>query len=986
MPSVVVWAVSAIGAAVGGAFGAALVMGATQIATGIILGGTLAYSAAQKRKAERRAISQYNAAQVDRLVTVPSGIAPRELVMGRVRKGGLVFFRGSVGAYKEKFVMLIALAAHEIDGVEGIYLNDILVDRDVNGYVTTAPYRSTRRVSFSGPIASPNAIPGTVVDIWAGVEGASESYYEWQEEVFESKARIREYLGSPDQQAALGVIADFPTLWTLAHRARGIAYLHCEFWFDETAFPTGLPNVSAIIRGARCTDPRTGLTVWTQNPSIMMRHVLLHPQFGKRTGLTAQEDAQIVAAANACDTPHDYGAGPVPLYRSAIVIPVGSSATDALDDLAQAMAGQWAYAAGEFFVRAGVYSASVMTLTEADLAVSVRDSTGGSSQQGITISAHRARNEKFNVVNPTIWDAAQDFKQVALTPLKAQALITRDGVELVQDVAMPAVFYAPQALHISGVMMRDARDPLVIVLSFKLRVYPIQIFDVVTLIIQRYFGSTPKQFIVLGRQWSMGGMIQLKLKETSAAITQPDAAFTPQGYAQNTSLPRPWDIAPPSITLVSSGTNELRVQQDGTIQSVVRIHWTRPTDPSVVSIEVAWKPVGAPLNAWRSEAVSAEQTQATIAGATDGSIIALKIRARNSLVPSDWSVQQYHTVIGKTEPPPPFDVFDIRAQPDGTRQYHFAYTTTARPLDWAGAEIRYVPGAVASPVWATMTTLQDDRTFFTASPVERNAPLEGTWTFLCRSRDTSGNLSLPVTRTTTLSKRRSGSTYLEVTHDPLWSGTISGLVRVGGTLEAASATTWATLPTTWAAWTQWAVGPAASGVYTTVDVDLDTVITGQVDVTLQALGTPLIEIRTSNTGAITGYDDIVWGSWMPAESVFTARRLQLRITISATPTNPVATLQRLDWRVSSDIQREYLNDVVVSGLTGIYRIGTGDVRAPIANTYILIRNATATVQDSRSGSWTVTRVDKSPAGPRFRFFLNGVLTDPQFTDFDIEGI
>jgi hypothetical protein len=32
-------------------------------------------------------------------------------------------------------------------------------------------------------------------------------------------------------------------------------------------------------------------------------------------------------------------------------------------------------------------------------------------------------------------------------------------------------------------------------------------------------------------------------------------------------------------------------------------------------------------------------------------------------------------------------------------------------------------------------------------------------------------------------------------------------------------------------------------------------------------------------------------------------------------------------------------------------------------------------------------VDKSTTtGPRFQFYLNGTLTDPQFVDFDIEGI
>ena len=95
MPAAVVWAVSAIGAALGGTVGAFLVMNATAVATAAMLAGGLAYSASQKRKAERLARAQYNAAQVDRLANVVTTVAPRELVLGRVRKGGPVFFRAS---------------------------------------------------------------------------------------------------------------------------------------------------------------------------------------------------------------------------------------------------------------------------------------------------------------------------------------------------------------------------------------------------------------------------------------------------------------------------------------------------------------------------------------------------------------------------------------------------------------------------------------------------------------------------------------------------------------------------------------------------------------------------------------------------------------------------------------------------------------------------------------------------------------------------
>src|SRR5690606_27693509 len=65
------------------------------------------------------------------------------------RKGGAIYFRGSAGTHKETFLAHLALAGHEIDAVETVYLNDKAVTLDANGNVLTAPYAQTRRESFT---------------------------------------------------------------------------------------------------------------------------------------------------------------------------------------------------------------------------------------------------------------------------------------------------------------------------------------------------------------------------------------------------------------------------------------------------------------------------------------------------------------------------------------------------------------------------------------------------------------------------------------------------------------------------------------------------------------------------------------------------------------------------------------------------------------------------------------------------------------------
>jgi hypothetical protein len=772
MPALVVAGIEMLGAALlgagAGAIGAAVMFYAAEIATVAILAGGLAYSQSQKSKAERAARAAFNAAQVDRLVNVSSSIASRELVMGRVRKGGAIFFKGSVGADNSKFVMCSALAAHEIDAVETIYLNDVPVTLDGSGYVQEEPYRIARLESAQESFAGSSIVLAHVPEAASVVvtrqtnTGSTEPGAQYDSEIIAhtlagstvtigdslggivsyqytaatSKVKIRSYLGTSTQTADATLISLFPTLWTSAHRARGVAYLICEFDYDETAFPSGLPNVSAIIRGAKLYDPRTATTVWSENPALMVRHVLTHPQFGKRTSMTAAEDARITAAANACDASTVYTVDGVAqtaraLYTAAIVLPFGGPARDALDDLAQAMGGQWAYSGGEFHLRAGGYTASVLTLTDADLAVVQRDQDGSENQSPVNITTHRARDQMFNVVTATIWDAAQDYKQTTLTPLKGAALITRDGVELVQDVQMPAVGYAPQALHISGIMLRDARDPMAVALPFKLSAYRVELFDTISLTLDRY-GWTAKTFIVLGREWSGDGSILLTLKETTAAIFTMDADFDPQGYAENTALPSPWDIAPPTITSIASRPSVL---SDGSLVSDVLVTWTALTSAAERAgrVEVQWLVPGFEI---QTVSVSGDMTQAVLPGVPEGAVIIIRARVVTSVAVSGWCAQQSYTVPQAGAVPANYDVFTVTLGSDNTRIFTFKYTTTPAPSDLAGAVIRFKKGAVGTELWAAMSPLHDG--VLTNSPIETTAGDPDVYRFAIKARTRSG--------------------------------------------------------------------------------------------------------------------------------------------------------------------------------------------------------------------------------------------------------
>jgi hypothetical protein len=766
------------------ALGAFLLSNAAVIATGALILGGLAYSSYKARQAKDEARAQYNAAQVDRLATVSSALAARDLVLGRVRKAGTVFYRNVTGANSQDLYLAIALAGHELDAIETIYLNDLPVALDAGGNVTTAPYASkaTLTASGTGSLNPPGGLPASYVpgSFTSGTYGREQDIQSWSYQyiVTTSSVQITKYLGAAGQTADPALRAAFPSDWTSGNVVQGVAYLVVKLSYSETAFPSGVPNVSAVVRGAKLFDPRTGSTAWSQNPALMMRHVYFHPRFGKAT-ISAAEDARFSVAANACDTATSYTVAGVaqpsrPLFTAALVAPFGTAPKSLLDDLAQAMGGSWAFAGGEIFLKPGTYVAPVMTLTDADLAVIQRDGAS-ETQRPISISVHKERAQKFNTVKATIYDPAQGYKQSSLTPLVGAALLARDGVELVQQVTMPAVNYAPQALHVAGIMMRDARDPLVVELPFKLSAYPLELFDTVSLTLTRY-GWNAKTFMILGRQWSADGSIVLTLKETTAAIVTMDAGFSAQGFASNSSLGNVWQVDPPAPITCSSGSGELLRQNDGTVVSRLRISWPQVSNQAVRQagrIEVQYRDATS-TGAWTSLMVPGDETQVITSEVQDRATYLVRARARTSLAVGDWGLQVVHTVIGKTEPPA------------SVASLTLAGTTLAWPgvadIDLAGYRARFNYGVNTD--WSVSAALHDG--LITSSPYTLQTVPPGTVTIMLKAVDTSGNESTAAAYVITSLGNTLVSNVVESTdfRAANWPGSYDNATIISGNLAA----------------------------------------------------------------------------------------------------------------------------------------------------------------------------------------------------------
>lgn len=163
-------------------------------------------------------------------------------------------------------VDVLALLDGQADGIEQVYLNDAKVTI-VNGVV----------------------------------QRLSDKTYQ------NNKVKAGFTLGATPNTAFAPVIAKLPSIWTNAHRGDGIvtAYLIKEPEKSSnlaTTYPQG-DNVqlSAVIRGQLCFDPRDGQTRWTENPVLHLLHYLTVRRgydYDKRILPTVQF---WIDAANICD-------------------------------------------------------------------------------------------------------------------------------------------------------------------------------------------------------------------------------------------------------------------------------------------------------------------------------------------------------------------------------------------------------------------------------------------------------------------------------------------------------------------------------------------------------------------------------------------------------------------------------------------------------------------------------------------------------------
>ena len=117
---------------------------------------------------------------------------------------------------------------------------------------------------------------------------------------YNGKAKVYTHLGT-DAQAADSNLVSASSSWTNAHRLRGIAYLYVRLEYDQDAFTSGIPEITALVQGKKVYDTRDASTSYKPNAALVIRDFITNEDFGMGAASSEVNDTAITTAANICD-------------------------------------------------------------------------------------------------------------------------------------------------------------------------------------------------------------------------------------------------------------------------------------------------------------------------------------------------------------------------------------------------------------------------------------------------------------------------------------------------------------------------------------------------------------------------------------------------------------------------------------------------------------------------------------------------------------
>ncbi len=785
---------------------------------------------------------------------------------------------------------------------------------------------------------------------------------------------IKKHLGTPADTADSYLMSTVPSKWTSNHILRGHCYIVLTLDLNFSEFQNGTPTIEARIKGKKVYDPRTATTAYSVNPALVMLDYITSPMVGVTlASIQASSIASIQQSANDCDDLITISGSSQARYTFNGTVTADEPARDVLDAMAMSMAGS--VNALDWFMYAGEYKTTVLDLNHMD------DVVGD-----LSVSPGPSRTEIFNTVKGQYRSSETKWVAKDIAPYIDTVYKAADGEELTRDMTF-AYTNTQQRIHnLASIYTEDNRNGLTISADFSYKAWKLRPGDRIRFTSpSTLLSMTNKVFRVTNKTFKFGEPVKIVMKEDDATIW--DAApSTTVDATLNSTIPSPYRLNRPTNVVAASGDDHLIIDSSGSITSRIYVTWdTIPYTPGAY-VQVRYCSTDEydanPAN-WASVMVSASDTGAYISPVSDSEIYALMVHLYNPTL-NLYSLPVFvtHQVLGKTVPPAVFDTLSVAFDPVGMRLFSYGYTSTTKPLDYAGAEIRYVFGDVASPTWGSMTPLHTG--LITDSPYRTNTLFPGLYTFSVKAVDTSGNYS-STTRTVSgvdVPRLAEGTVIREVDGANNWSG---WFVVEGDKLDGriwAETTTWATAcGTTWGSST-WSRNQTGTQVIVNYTFEFYAPVKVRIGMTTLFDGQASYLYDYQNEA----YSWVGSATLTPETTIY-SRTFQITVVVGQASGVTTPVLHSANIRLLGDLRVETYSGINPSTFPG-FEVRNGVIRV-LGGTIAWWHSVDVTVHDA--GVWEVIVVPRrNSAGPEpdptITCKLNGIVTVPTNMSVIIRGV
>lgn len=612
----------------------------------VISVGVSALSSALTKPPKPPASGNFTRQLKDRTITARQPIAPRRIIYGEVRVGGVYTFIHTTGSSNEFLNLVITLAGHEIDAVTGLFFDGDEVPLDGNGDATG---------EFAGLV------------------------------------HMETNLGTDDQEAFPGLVAEAPDKWTANHRQRGCAGVYLQLKYDKDKFPNGIPGLTFGVRGKSTVfDPRTSTSGYTNNAALCTADYISLARLGLEAIYSTEIlDADLIEAANICEEQVALAAGGTEnRYEANGTLETDATPFENILSLSGSMAGAVITQGKLWTIRAGAYRAPELpALTEGDF-------VGPIDTQTLT-----SRVKGFNGVKGVFTSPLNSWQPDDFPAVQVQAFVDADnGEEVWSEVTLPFTTSVTAAQRIARIMLELARRQITVVVPAKMKTYQLQPYDTVPLTIDRY-GWADKIFqlktmqLIIDEAWST----RLNLQENDAnAYAWTSADEGDYAAAPTTTLPGTFDTTPPGLMVddevVATPTGGAATNLVATVQPAA--------DAFVDEFQVEFK---LSTDAEYTIMGRGSGTVYTTSNVVDGLTYDVRTKSISIVgVESDYSPVRQHTVVGQADLPPDVTGYTMSVV-DGAANQSW---DPAAAVDLSHYRIKH-SGVLSGATWASSTLLVD---------------------------------------------------------------------------------------------------------------------------------------------------------------------------------------------------------------------------------------------------------------------------------------